>query len=605
MIKSSSFIVASLVLLQQNAKEAAAFTSTPHATRSPIQSVTHKHTKVVQPLFVSIDPIEEATTSSPSTYGELSNAFTTLPRHSINQDVNDSLEKIEQTVRRLYKESIDIRNEIESSHVFEEDPVSESDKVYANSYVDLGKVEIVGFDYDYTLVTYRKELLRLIYDMALKRLVNDANYPDEMLDAGMKFDPKFSVRGLAVDRETGWICHLSYTHKVAVAYEGRKKVSRERLMKEYTGKRALKPTERKKRLKPLNDLFSMAECCLIADVVQFFKDRDIPFCPRNLVVDILGAIGSTHISGDFHRLVAAKPEVYFEDNPHLKEVLQKLKDSGKRMIFVSNSPFWYVDAGMKYVIGDQWQDMWDAVVVSAGKPRFYTETTRPFREVNKETNKMEFKRVDKIEQGRVYSDGCLTELTKCLDWYSAAQTDNDMEDEDLKMNVSGGGSLTSPNVLYIGDSLFADLVDAKRDFGWTTAAVTPEVMWENDFAEKVQFTNAQNVIDLLLLTLKEVQDVMGNGVRSKEDIEVITKLERMVAMWREQQNTLLGNPFGSVFRAKYQPSLFAHSLRRYCDLYMPNISALRHYSPQHRFYPEDARLLSHEIQATNPDCWDL
>ena len=117
--------------------------------------------------------------------------------------------------------------------------------------------------------------------------------------------------------------------------------------------------------------------------------------------------------------------------------------------------------------------------------------------------------------------------------------------------------------------------------------------------------NCRNVIDLLLLTLKEVQDVMGNGVRSKEDIEVITKLERMVAMWREQQNTLLGNPFGSVFRAKYQPSLFAHSLRRYCDLYMPNISALRHYSPQHRFYPEDARLLSHEIQATNPDCWDL
>lgn len=40
-----------------------------------------------------------------------------------------------------------------------------------------------------------------------------------------------------------------------------------------------------------------------------------------------------------------------------------------------------------------------------------------------------------------------------------------------------GSSLLSPNVLYIGDSLFADLVDAKRDFGWTTAAVTPEVNW--------------------------------------------------------------------------------------------------------------------------------
>ncbi len=239
--------------------------------------------------------------------------------------------------------------------------------------------------------------------MALKRLVEDFQYPEEMLEAGMEFDPKFSVRGLAVDRETGWICHLSYTHKVAVAYEGRQKVTRERLMKEYSGKRALTPSERKVRLKPLNDLFSMAECCLIADVVQYFKDRSLPFCPKNAVYDILGAIGSTHISGDFHRIVASKPEKYFEPSPHLREVLQKLKDSGKRLIFVSNSPFWYVDSGMKYVIGENWREMWDAVIVSAGKPRFYKETSRPFREVNKETGRVKFKKVSsKYTRFKIY-----------------------------------------------------------------------------------------------------------------------------------------------------------------------------------------------------------
>lgn len=163
-----------------------------------------------------------------------------------------------------------------------------------------------------------------------------------------------------------------------------------------TGKRALKPTERKLRLKPLNDLFSMAECCLIADVVEYFQERKLPFCPRNAVIDILGAIGSTHISGDFHRIVAEDPKKYFEPMPHTKHVLQNLKDSGKRLIFVSNSPFWYVDAGMKYVIGDQWRDMWDAVIVSAGKPRFYTESSRPFREVNRESGKVKFKRVRKV-----------------------------------------------------------------------------------------------------------------------------------------------------------------------------------------------------------------
>ena len=140
--------------------------------------------------------------------------------------------------------------------------------------------------------------------------------------------------GLAVDRENGWICHLAYTHKVAVAWEGRPRVSRPRLMEEYSGKRALKPSERKKRLKPLNDLFSMAECCLMADTVQFFLDRNIRFCPRSAVNDVLGSITGTHVSGEFHKMVAKEPAKYFEDKPYLKTVLDSMKEGGKRLVFV-------------------------------------------------------------------------------------------------------------------------------------------------------------------------------------------------------------------------------------------------------------------------------
>ena len=74
-------------------------------------------------------------------------------------------------------------------------------------------------------------------------------------------------------------------------------------------------------------------------------------------------------------------------------MLRTLKDSGKRLIFVSNSPFWYVDAGMRYVIGDNWRDMWDATIVSAGKPRFYTESERPFRQVCQDTGRVQFNKV--------------------------------------------------------------------------------------------------------------------------------------------------------------------------------------------------------------------
>ena len=113
-----------------------------------------------------------------------------------------------------------------------------------------------------------------------------------------------------------------------------------------------------------------------------------------------------------------------------------------------------------------------------------------------------------------------------------------------------------------------DLVDAKREFGWTTAAVTPEVGWEIELQRKTEFVVAGKAIEMLLNSLRLYQRQLGTGMRSKEDLEVMDKMERLVSRWRDEQTTLLGNSFGSVFRARYQPSLFAHSLRRYCDLYM-------------------------------------
>jgi hypothetical protein len=148
-------------------------------------------------------------------------------------------------------------------------------------------------------------------------------------------------------------------------------------------------------------------------------------------------------------------------------------------------------------------------------------------------------------------------------------------------------------------------VDAKREYGWTTAAVTPEVGYEMEMQAKPDFVLAQRTIDILLNALRVIQDELGATVRSENDNQVLDGLERLVSQWRDRETTLLGNPFGSVFRARYQPSLFAHSLRRYCDLYMSSVSSLRHYSPQHRFYPEQAFcLLAHEIR-TDHESWAL
>jgi hypothetical protein len=294
-------------------------------------------------------------------------------------------------------------------------------------------------------------------------------------------------------------------------------------------------------------------------------------------------------------------------------VLHNLKESGKRLIFVSNSPFWYVDAGMRYIFGGSWREEWDAVITSkckfvsylflpmvacgcfpitiaryfrspiarsplgAGKPNFYTDTSRPFREVCQETRRILFKEVEKFEPGKVYTEGCLNEMMKLMDW-SCPPTANGDPDTENRIK-SGSHDMATTNVLYIGDSLFADLVDAKREFGWTTAQITPEVGFEMEVQNRPDHAVSQRSIDLLLNALRLLQDELGTGVRSEEDLKVLDTLERMVSLWRDRETGAFGNKFGSVFRARFQ----VRKRTSNCSCYFVNVSPiLTHYYCVHR-----------------------
>ena len=113
--------------------------------------------------------------------------MTSLPRHTTNEAVNEILFNTESAIQRIHLEyeqsscgsssssSSNSNDKVDTTLINDsktEDGASFlKDGVYANSYVDLGRVDTVGFDYDYTLVTYTSDLQELIYDMALKRTV--------------------------------------------------------------------------------------------------------------------------------------------------------------------------------------------------------------------------------------------------------------------------------------------------------------------------------------------------------------------------------------------------------------------------------------------------
>jgi hypothetical protein len=51
-------------------------------------------------------------------------------------------------------------------------PDINADAVFANNETKLSDIEVYGFDYDYTLATYKRELHDLIYDLGREALVS-------------------------------------------------------------------------------------------------------------------------------------------------------------------------------------------------------------------------------------------------------------------------------------------------------------------------------------------------------------------------------------------------------------------------------------------------
>eukprot|EP00750_Incisomonas_marina_P033622 INCI9916.3.p2 GENE.INCI9916.3~~INCI9916.3.p2 ORF type:complete len:178 (-),score=23.85 INCI9916.3:58-591(-) len=146
----------------------------------------------------------------------------------------------------------------------------------------------------------------------------------------------------------------------------------------YGGSLHLPKNYMKEHCMPIHDLFAMAEACLLADVIQMAIDSDIPFVPFNLHKDVRTAIATVHLSGTMHKTVAENPQIYQSPVPHLPAALQRWRDGGKKMFLLTNSGFKFVNAGMNYLVGENWREFFDVTIVDAQKPNWY-RTNTPFR----------------------------------------------------------------------------------------------------------------------------------------------------------------------------------------------------------------------------------
>ena len=158
--------------------------------------------------------------------------------------------------------------------------------VFCNRELRMDEVQVIGFDYDYTIASYKWTLQALIYDQAKKYLLERLRYPAEL--SLKSYDRDFAIRGLLFDKHRGVLLKLSYAQQISpdTAFRGRRRLSEDELKTLYGEALHVDPVYVASHMTVLNDLFSLSEACLLADVLQLAIDADIAFDAASLGEDV-------------------------------------------------------------------------------------------------------------------------------------------------------------------------------------------------------------------------------------------------------------------------------------------------------------------------------
>ena len=197
-----------------------------------------------------------------------------------------------------------------------------------------------------------------------------------------------------------------------------------------------------------------------------------------------------------------------------------------------------------------WRDLFDVVICSANKPQFFS-SNRPFRKWNLATNGPSPTPVSTLEKNSIYVNGSAGALKKAKGW-------------------------SGKSVMYVGDNLWADLVEARRSHGWQTTCLINELAAEIDVQNTEEFHQQHLLRSSLRKMLNKIQPEMEKDRKSKsievttfdaDSVELINGFQSELRKINWQISSSFNPYFGSMFRTEGNLSIYAFSMRRYKNLF--------------------------------------
>ena len=467
-------------------------------------------------------------------------------------------------------------------------------QVFVNRNLRMDKIELVGFDMDYTLAMYSlRHLEDLAFRMTLERLVANRGYPEAV--AGLAYDPAFVIRGLVVDKLAGNIFKMDRHNHVGRCFHGRRALPYDERKRLYRDEKIHLGMP---RFAWIDTLFALPEACLFADIIEQLESRGIAVDYAKLYDDVRETIDEVHRDDSLKQIVKQDLPRFIVRDKELGPALHRLRSGGKRLFLLTNSLWDYTDCVMTYLLDGvlpeypSWKNYFDVIVTGASKPGFFSER-RPIVELGPDGAPLG--EAHSLERGRMYAGGSLAELERL---------------------VGIGGE----RVLYVGDHIYGDILRSKKSSLWRTCMVVPEIeaeiAWlEQRHAEMEEMARLEELrmrLDDELSARKSALNALERRLdrrdtpadarewieaerrEVKRELELLRRAHRDADFRLKQLQRAIEegfNPYwGLMFKEGNENSRFGEQIEDYACLYTSRASNFLFYSPMQYFRSQRASM---------------
>jgi HAD superfamily 5'-nucleotidase-like hydrolase len=456
-------------------------------------------------------------------------------------------------------------------------------QIFVNRNLRMDKVDLVGFDMDYTLAVYHlREIEELAFRMTLARMIEHLGYP-ELLRA-LRYEPGFVIRGLVVDKQTGNIFKMDRHNHCGRAYHGKRPLPTEEVKRLYRDEKIHLSLP---RFAWIDTLFSLPEACLFAEVIECLERRGETVPYATLYDDIRESIDTVHRDNSLKAIVQRDLPRFLVKDLELGPALHKLRSGGKKLFLLTNSLWDYTASVMSYVLDGvlpeypSWKNYFDVIVTGAGKPGWFSER-RPLLELGDDGRVVG--EAQALERGRIYQGGSLSDFERLA-------------------------GIAGDRILYVGDHIYGDILRSRKSSLWRTCMIVPELEPELAWLEKNtasieemtrleelrarlddEITVRKTGLNVLDRRLEREHD--GAAPRAELEAErrqMKVELERLRRALRDanarieelERSVELGfNAYwGLTFKEGNENSRFGEQIEDYACLYTSRVSNFVFYSP--------------------------